>query len=141
MFERNLESSRIDWRRVGAMALGFALLIGATSAYAGAGQNKEAWSGQRYDRAAMAVIMRNVDSGTSASSASLNAGTTLVCGGGGGTASATANSACIIVNNGSADISTGQASDGGQTASSSTSTTTSDANSMSSALSSLVPGG
>jgi hypothetical protein len=139
MFERNFETRRSDRRYIGAMALGLALLIAATSAYA-AGQNKEPWSGQKYDRAAMAVIMRNADSGSSASSNSIGASTTLVCGGGGGTSSATANSTCIIVNNGAADITAGQTSDGGQSASSSTSTTA-DQNSMSSALSGLTPGG
>ena len=140
MFEHNPETSSIQWRIIGAMVVAFVLLLAATSAYA-AGQNKEPWSGQKYDRAGMAVIMHNVDSGSSASSNSIGASTTLVCGGGGGASSATANSTCIIVNNGAADITAGQASDGGQSASSSTSTTSSDQNSMSGALGGLVPGG
>ncbi len=142
MFEHNPETSSIQWRIIGAMVVALVLLLAATSAYAAAGQNKEPWSGQKYDRAGMAVIMHNVDSGSSASSNSIGASTTLVCGGGGGGASsATANSTCIIVNNGAADITTGQASDGGQSASSSTATSSTDQNSMSGALGGLVPGG
>ena len=130
---------RIDWRRLGAAAVAWMLLLGAHSAGAQPGQNKEPWSGQKYDRAAMAVIMRQIDNGASASSNSVSAGATLVCGGGGGTSSATANSSCIIINNGSANINAGQASDGAQSAQSDSTTVTSDPNSMSSALSALVP--
>ena len=130
---------RIDLPRMAAAAFAWTLLLGAHSAFAQPGQNKEPWNGQKYDRAAMAVIMHQLDSGSSASSNSVTAGTTLVCGGGGGTSSATANSSCIIINNGSANINAGQASDGAQSAQSDSTTVTSDPNSMSSALSALVP--
>ena len=98
------EASLGRLRRLGVTAFAWLLLFAGTSSYAQPGLNKEPWSGQKYDKAAMAVIMRQIDTGSTASSSSLTAGTSLVCGGGGGTSSATANSSCIIVNNGSAQI-------------------------------------
>ncbi len=141
MFEVSFDQKHPHRRRRSVMAIGCFLLVSATTAPAQPGQNTQPWSGESVDRGTMAVIMHQVDSGANTSSSSVNAGTTLVCGGGGGTSSATANSSCIIINNGSAQLNTGQTSAGGQSAQSSTSgITTSDPNSISNALSALVPG-
>ena len=96
MFEHNPETSSIQWRIIGAMVVAFVLLLAATSAYA-AGQNKEPWSGQKYDRAGMAVIMHNVDSGSSASSNRLPARHPPGCGGGCGSSRAQRHSSCNLV--------------------------------------------
>ena len=88
------------------------------------------WAATAQNRAQIAVIMKQAESGllngTNSTTASTSGSslTQLVCGGGGGQSEATANSACIILNNSNGDINTGQDSTGDQTANASTQTTT-----------------
>ena len=117
-------------------------LIAPLPAFAQPGLNQDPWSPPAHDQNTMAVVMAQMDGSLSNNGSSASSGQTLVCGGGGGTASATANSTCIIVNNSSGSVvSAGQDSNGSQTATSSTSTkTVTNSNTMSGALSALVPG-
>lgn len=122
------------------------LLMAPIPALAQPGLNQEPWSPPAHDQNSMAVVMATMDGDLNSGSSGAASGPTLVCGGGGGTtaSTATANSTCIILNNSSgSSVGTGQESNGTQSSnsSSSTNTVTNKANTMSGALSSLVPGG
>ncbi|RCK43325.1 hypothetical protein TH25_21930 [Thalassospira profundimaris] len=107
-----------------------ATIITASGSFAAQAQMFEKpWSAPAQNRASLAVVMKQAESGmlsgtgTGASSGT-NSLTQLVCGGGGGTANATANSACVILNNSNGTVNTGQDSVGDQTANSNTQTNT-----------------
>lgn len=121
-----------------SIAWSVVLLIAPVAALAQPGLNNEPWSAQAYDQSTMAIAMAQMNGQDPSSSTPSQ---TLVCGGGTGTSSATANSTCIILNNSTGStVGTGQTSDGSQTATSTTQTKTV-TNTMSGALSGLVPGG
>ena len=114
------------------------LLIAPLPALAQPGLNNEPWSPQATDPGTMAIAMAQMN-GSDPSSPQPSQ--TLVCGGGAGS-TATANSTCIILNNSTGStVGTGQDSNGSQTATATSSTkTVSNTNTMSGALSTLVPG-
>lgn len=96
---------------------------------------EQSWNFKSRDRAGLAVVMKQAESGmygrSSSSGAVLGssgaAQTYLVCGGAGGAgdtaSSATANSSCIILNNTTGDLSVGQDAQGDQTADAQTQST------------------
>lgn len=96
---------------------------------------EKAWSFQQRDRAGIAVIQKQVESGLysrsgNSTGAVVSGGqaagnTLLICGGGQGTSSSTANSSCIILNNSTGQLSIGQDSVGDQNANSQTQSQTS----------------
>ncbi|MEX2630472.1 MAG: hypothetical protein WD341_11100 [Tistlia sp.] len=104
------------------------------------------WSAGARDRAGIAVIIKQAESGFferrdgSAGQPTINYDTTtLVCGGGGGDSTATANSSCLILNNATGAVEVGQGSEGGQNATSSSSSTSNTADSITSVLQNLQP--
>ncbi|MFC4235846.1 hypothetical protein ACFOY8_11435 [Thalassospira xianhensis] len=118
--------------KTGILAAAFIVALPLQSAF---GQMFEKpWAATAQNRAQIAVIMKQAESGLLDGTNGATAGasgssslTQLVCGGGGGQSEATANSACIILNNSNGDINTGQDSTGDQTANGSTETTTNNA--------------
>ncbi|OKH88623.1 hypothetical protein [Thalassospira sp. TSL5-1] len=114
-----------------AKLLVLATFITALGSFAAQAQMFEKpWSAPVQNRASLAVVMKQAESGmlsgngTGSASSGTNSLTQLVCGGGGGTASATANSSCVILNNSNGTVNTGQDSVGDQTANSNTQTNT-----------------
>ena len=113
-----------------AKLLALATIITASGSFAAQAQMFEKpWSAPDQNRASLAVVMKQAESGMftgtgSTSSSGSSSLTQLVCGGGGGTANATANSACVILNNSNGSVNTGQDSTGDQTADSNTQTNT-----------------
>lgn len=105
------------------------------------------WSAGPRDRAGIAVIIKQAESGffdsrnggSSGQAAISYDTTTLICGGGGGDSTATANSSCLILNNATGAIDVGQGSDGGQSATSNASSTVNQAESITSVLQNLQP--
>ncbi|OSQ45000.1 hypothetical protein [Thalassospira sp. MCCC 1A01428] len=107
-----------------------AILCASGSLSATAQMFEKPWSAPDQNRASLAVVMKQAESGllSGSGSATASSGTSsltqLVCGGGGGTASSTANSACVILNNSNGSVNAGQESTGDQTADSNTQTNT-----------------
>jgi hypothetical protein len=128
------------------VAVGALSLISAQSAFADDPlMGRSPWNFQPEDRAGIAVIMKNVESGFSASGPGA-----IICGGTSGAsgqgatgsgASSTANSSCIIVNGSpGTQINNPQHSDGNQSSSSSASSKTTNNNGGSDAVSSILNG-
>lgn len=125
-----------DGRRVSA-ALGIATALAflgvLAPSLASAQMYQQNWNFKSRDRAGLAVVMKQAESGmfnrsssSSAATGSSGSSTLLVCGGGGGgdtASSATANSSCIILNNATGDLSIGQDSQGDQSANATTQST------------------
>ncbi|WP_339778309.1 hypothetical protein [uncultured Thalassospira sp.] len=117
--------------KYGAKILTFAAILTASGPLSAMAQMFEKpWSAPDQNRASLAVVMKQAESGllSGSGSATTSSGTSsltqLVCGGGGGTASSTANSACVILNNSNGTVNAGQDSTGDQTANSNTETST-----------------
>ncbi len=135
------------WNKVTlGVALGALSLISAKSAFADDPlMGRSPWNFAPEDRAGIAVIMKNVESGFSASGPG-----TIVCGGTSGAsgqgatgsgASSTANSSCIIVNGSpGTQINNPQHSDGDQTSTSTAKSKTNNNSGGSDAVSSILNG-
>lgn len=118
--------------KTGILATAFIIALPLQSAFAQ--MFEKPWAATAQNRAQIAVIMKQAESGMLGGTTSTTTGasgtsslTQLVCGGGGGQSEATANSACIILNNSNGDINAGQDSTGDQTANGSTDTTNNNA--------------
>lgn len=132
-----------------ARAAAGALLLTLLSATASAQMFDKPWSATPRDRAGIAVIMKQAESGLYDRRDQKGSGggvpsltyntTTLVCAGSGGEATSTANSSCLILNNATGAIDVGQGADGNQGASSSNSSTVNQAETMTNALQALQP--
>jgi len=118
--------------RIGLVAFSAVVLL--LPAVASAQMYERAWDFTPRDRAGLAVVQKQVESGafsssngtiSSGTSASGSNSTLLLCGGDGGDSSATANSSCIILNNATGDLVIGQDAVGDQSANASSETTSS----------------